>query len=159
MSGRAVAPSVSLIERLARLFREPAAGDAGGTRAGDGGSDRPAADGGAGAGGTTAVAVVVQSPPAGVRRYELTVRADAPVAGVDPDLLTLTFETTDLGTGAVRVRAVDVEGRGKAVDAAPLFVVRFAETVDPATVSLDGHLDGHDEEAVPWSRVRLTPVD
>lgn len=109
---------------------------------------------------TDAVAVVAQAPPEGVRRYELTLRAEVPVAGVEPGLLTSLFETFDEGPGVVRARAVDVDGRGSSVEAAaPLFVVRFAEPVDPETVSLDGSIDGHDEEPVPWSRVRLTPVD
>jgi hypothetical protein len=153
---------VSLVNRLARLFREPTPDDAehspesdASTYRRDGGD--PAADDD---GRTTAVAVVVQAPPAGVRRFELTVRADAPVAGVDPDLLTRHFETFDDGPGVVRARAVDVDGHGRAVETAtPLFVVRFAEAVAPDTVALDGSIDGHDEEPVPWSRLRLTTVD
>jgi hypothetical protein len=154
---------VSLVARLARLFREPtpddpADGPDGDTQPdyrGDGGAS--AADDGTG---TTAVAVVVQAVPAGVRRFELTVRADVAVAGVDPELLTRHFETFDDGPGVVRARAVDVDGHGRHVETAtPLFVVRFDEPVDPETVALDGNIDGHDEEAVPWSRLRLTPVE
>ncbi|WP_152041302.1 hypothetical protein [Salinigranum salinum] len=110
-------------------------------------------------GGVDAVAVVVQAPPAGVRRFELTVRATVPVAAVEPALLTRHFETFDEGVGVVRARAVDVDGNGRDVEAAPLFVVRFAAPADPDTVSLDGSLDGHDEEPVPWSQVRLIPVE
>jgi hypothetical protein len=179
---------VSLFDRRARLFREPATTDetaASGElsdgpqergRRGDpgGGDEPPASPDGSGddtsAGsddrpapnGTRAgaVAVVVQAPPEGVRRYELTLRGDVPIAGVEPELLTSLFESFDEGSGVVRSRAVDVDGRGRAVDgAAPLFVVRFAEPVDPETVSLDGSIDGHDEEPVPWSRIRLTPVE
>lgn len=193
---RAPPPNVSLFERLARLFREPAVTDetaAGGeppdaplgdrddrdrrgvtdgsrddggdglTAGSDDGEDVSTGgvdDGTSPAARTDAVAVVVQAPPEGVRRYELTLRADVPVAGVEPGLLTSLFETFDEGPGAVRARAVDVDGRGSSVEAAaPLFVARFAEPVDPGTVSLDGSIDGHDEEPVPWSRVRLTPVD
>jgi hypothetical protein len=133
------------------------ASDARGSPADGGGTDAapgdPAAD-------TDAVAVVVQAPSAGVRRFELTVRAGAPVAGVDPGLLTSLFESFDDGGGVVRARAVDVDGKGKEVEAAaPLFTFRFAEAVDPESVAVDGSIDGHDEEPVPWSRVRLTPVD
>lgn len=111
-------------------------------------------------GGAPGIAVVVQSPPAGVRRYELTVRADVPVVDVHPELLTSTFERFDDGEGVVRARAVDVDGRGRTVDdTATLFVVTFESAVDPATVSVDGSLDGHDEEAVPWSHVQLTTTD
>jgi hypothetical protein len=163
---------VSLVERLARLFREPAAADGVHDRnaadstdpadayRGDGGSEGGESEAGAStATRSRAVAVVVQAPPAGVRRYELTVRAEAPVESVDPGLLTRLFETFDEGRGVVRARAVDVDGRGTAVDATPLFTVRFAEPVDAETVSVDGTLTGHDEEAVPWSRVRLTSVE
>jgi hypothetical protein len=185
---------VSLFDRLARLFREPAtAGERAasteppeGTRERSGsedpergrtagGGDDPAAESDDGRDGSPpgsddgtsptgaradALAVVVQTPPEGVRRYELTLRGDVLVASVEPGLLTSLFETFDEGPGVVRARAVDVDGRGRSVDgAAPLFVVRFAEPVDPETVSLDGSVDGHDEEPVPWSRVRLTPVD
>lgn len=150
-----VVPGVSLMERLARLFREPTT---------DGGTDvdaherddrstRTTSD-------ATSLAVVVESPPAGVRRYELTVRAETAVAAVEPDLLSLHFETFDEGSGTVRARAVDVEGTGRTIEsAATLFVVRFASAVAPETVSLDGTIDGHDEEPVPWTRVRLTPAD
>lgn len=175
----AVSPGVSLVNRLARLFREPAAdstsvrdapsgtspdADASTAQAdADAPSDAYRADGGADAsppGRSDALAVVVQSPPAGVRRYELTVRADTAVEAVDPGLLTRLFETFDEGTGVVRARAVDVDGRGTDVEAAtPLFTVRFVDPVDPETVSLDGTLTGHDEEPVPWSRLRLTPVE
>jgi hypothetical protein len=215
LSVERLSPAVSLMSRLARLFREPItddrAGECGATVATDDG-DRPTGDRGGGRGRresdepvrgestvederpgtdgigdavgerddptggdsdtdaddaatnvetvTDAVAVVVQSPPAGVRRFELTVRADAAIAGVDPDLLTMHFETFDDGPGVVRARAVDVEGRGREIEAAaPLFVVRFERPVDPDTVALDGSLDGHDEEPVPWSRVRLTPLE
>lgn len=177
-----VESGVSLVDRLARLFREPtddsvATGgpattdDASGS--GDDSSDRtdedthaitdddeePTAAHESVESGVDAVAVVVQAPPAGVRRFELTVRATVPVAGVDPELLTRHFETFDEGTGVVRARAVDVDGNGRDVEAAPLFVVRFAAPADPDTVSLDGSIDGHDEEPVPWSQVRLTPVE
>jgi hypothetical protein len=159
---------VSLVDRLARLFREPStdAPEAGSDvdYRGDGGAapsdDGDSTDGNGATDGTTAVAVVVQAPPAGVRRFELTVRTDAPVAGVDPGLLTRHFETFDDGLGVVRARAVDVDGHGRDVETAtPLFVVRFADRVDPDAVALDGTVDGHDEEPVPWSRLRLTPVD
>ena len=196
MSLGPVGSSVSLLERLARLFREPAdggataervttvgaptgepsaapddPGDEGRDRAhGDDASDthgRPADEAATGPSpedgsvtGTNAVAVVVQNPSAGVRRFELTVRAGVPIAGVDPGLLTSLFESFDEGPGTVRARAVDVDGKGTEVEAAaPLVTVRFAEPVDPDSVSVDGTIDGHDEEPVPWSRVRLTPVD
>jgi hypothetical protein len=160
---------VSLVERLARLFREPT--DDGPTQGGGGDTDGYRGDGGAtpgdrgGAEGNddrsaSDLAVVVQTPPAGVRRYELTVRAGTPVEAVEPGLLTSLFETFDDGDGVVRVRAVDVDGKGTGLETAtPLFTVRFAESVDPDTVSVDGTLTGHDEEPVPWSLVRLTPVD
>lgn len=164
---------MSLVNRLARLFREPAPDDAehdsgsgaptyrrdgGDSIADDSTVDDATADDSTE--GTTAVAVVVQAPPAGVRRFELTVRAEARVAGVDPDLLTRHFETFDDGPGIVRARAVDVDGHGRDIQTAtPLFVVRFETAVDPDTVALDGSIDGHDEEPVPWSRLRLTPVD
>jgi hypothetical protein len=167
-----------VLDRLLRLFREPTdetaapgATDDGGPRCaradGDGRSGSPSEDDGAaasdrgdGGGDTDAVAVVVQAPPAGVRRFELTLRAGVAVTDVDPDLLTSHFEVFDEGTGAVRARAVDMEGHGRTIEAAaPLFVVRFDAPVDLDTVSLDGTVDGHDEEPVPWSRVRLTPVD
>ncbi|WP_162562424.1 hypothetical protein [Salinigranum rubrum] len=173
------------MERLARLFREPAAADGVHDRHAADVTDQPDStdstgptdstgstdpadayrgDGGSEGGASTAtrsraVAVVVQAPPAGVRRYELTVRADAPVESVDPGLLTRLFETFDEGRGVVRARAVDVDGRGAEIEATPLFTVRFAEPVDTETVSVDGTLTGHDEEPVPWSRVRLTPVE
>jgi hypothetical protein len=148
-------PDVSLVDRLARLFREPAAADAepptDAYRGDGGGEDAARSD---------AVAVVVQDPPAGVRRYELTVRGDTPVETVDPGLLTRLFETFDEGRGVVRARAVDVDGHGTDIEAAtPLFTVRFVDPVVTETVSLDGTLTGHDEEPVPWSRVRLTPVE
>ena len=169
---------MSLVNRLARLFREPTHDDAAARGSdggdfdyrGDGGDDGTGGDGTDGdgtdgdgtddEGATRAVAVVVQAVPAGVRRFELTVRGDAPVAGVEPELLTRHFETFDGGPGVVRARAVDVDGHGRHVETAtPLFVVRFEEPVDPETVALDGSIDGHDEEPVPWSRIRLTPVD
>lgn len=147
---------MSLVDRLARLFRDPTAADA------DSASDAYRGDGGGedvDVTRTDAVAVVVQDPPAGVRRYELTVRGDTAVEAVDPGLLTRLFETFDEGSGVVRARAVDVDGHGTDVEAAtPLFTVRFADSVATETVSLDGTLTGHDEEPVPWSRVRLTPV-
>ena len=164
-----------VLGRLLRLFREPTDGAAETERDGDprrgradgddhsggaGGNHGAAARGDGGGGDTDAVAVVVQAPSAGVRRFELTLRADVTVTGVDPELLTSHFEAFDEGTGTVRARAVDMEGHGRTVEAAaPLFVVRFDAPVDPDTVSLDGTIDGHDEEPVPWSRVRLTPVD
>lgn len=156
---------MSLVDRLARLFREPTPDDrsvrsSGGTDYRGDGGERTADDGNDDETDVTAVAVVVQAPPAGVRRFELTVRADAPVAGVEPELLTRHFETFDDGPGVVRARAVDVDGHGRHVETAtPLFVVRFDEPVDPDAVALDGSVDGHDEEPVPWSRLRLTPVD
>ncbi len=180
---------MSLVERLARLFRDPTAADGGrergaadvtdqpdstgstdstdsaGASRGDGESeDDESDDGGSESGESTAtrsraVAVVVQAPPAGVRRYELTVRTDSPVESVDPGLLTRLFETFDEGRGVVRARAVDVDGLGREIDATPLFTVRFAEPVDTETVSVDGTLTGHDEEPISWSRVRLTPVE
>lgn len=173
---RAVLRDVSLVARLARLFREPTADD--GVRApadastdpstvyrGDGG-DRAESDGDEAAsepsteGAVSGLAVVVQEPPAGVRRYELTVRAGTAISTVDPGLLTRHFERFDDATGVVRARAVDVDGKGRTIETAtPLFTVRFDEPVDPDTVSVDGTLTGHDEEPVPWSRVRLTPVD
>jgi hypothetical protein len=162
-----------LLGRLLELFREPTgtgATDEGGPRraradgddrSGDATHGAAASDRGeAGDGDTDAIAVVVQAPPAGVRRFELTLGADVAVTGVDPELLTSHFEAFDEGTGTVRARAVDMEGHGRTIEAAaPLFVVRFDAPVDPDTVSLDGTIDGHDEEPVPWSRVRLTPVD
>ncbi|WP_318569670.1 hypothetical protein [Salinigranum marinum] len=168
-----------VLSRLLRLFREPTDGAAATGTTDDGGSRRARADGdgqsgsasedrgGAasdrgdgGDGDTDAIAVVVQAPPAGIRRFELTLRAGVPVTDVDPELLTSHFEAFDEGTGTVRARAVDMEGHGRTIEAAaPLFVVRFGAPVDPDTVSLDGTVDGHDEEPVPWSRVRLTPVD
>lgn len=169
---------MSLVDRLARLFREPTddeepparrADRAPDTYRSDGGESGTNADGDAEAetgpdagSGRDArrVAVVVQAPPAGVRRYELTLRAAAAVETVEPGLLTRLFETFDDGSGVVRARAVDVDGNGKAVDAAtPLFTIHFEAPVDPETVSVDGTLTGHDEAPVPWSRVRLTPVD
>lgn len=172
----AVLRHVSLVGRLARLFREPTADD--GIREsadapddpnvvyrGDGGTgpERDVGEEGGGTpteGATSGLAVVVQAPPAGVRRYELTVRADTAVSTVDPGLLTRHFERFDDARGVVRARAVDVDGRGRIIETAtPLFTVRFDDPVDPDTVSVDGTLTGHDEEPVPWSRVRLTPVD
>lgn len=161
---------VSLVERLARLFREPTAdradvqGGPSDAYRGDGGSDHNADEDAAtdrnGHDGAHAVAVVVQAPPAGVRRFELTVRAETRIERVDPGLLPNLFETFDEADGVVRARSVDVDGDGKTIDSATaLFTVRFAESVDPETVSVDGTLTGHDEEPVPWSRVRLTPVE
>ena len=159
-----VESGVSLMDRLARLFREPTdddhvvadrpattengpatTDDASGS--GDDSSDptgedthavtdddaEPTAAHESVEGGVDAVAVVVQAPPAGVRRFELTVRATVPVAAVEPALLTRHFETFDEGTGVVCARAVDVDGNGRDVEAAPLFVVRFAAPADPDT--------------------------
>lgn len=110
------------------------------------------------------VAAVLQSSPEGLRKYTaaLTVQGGE-IAAVEPGVLVRQFQVREggVGSGFVRVRAVDFNGEARHVDAAaPLFTVRFDRPVpaDGVSLSVESATD-HALEPVPGDRFRLTVVE